>query len=305
MIEEPPSELARCVKLYEEERSAGITALNRGHLETAERHFRRASALAVELGDERREQLASCNLSAVRIERGHGGQEVSELRTHLMEPSDDEVAFLASYNIARAYEVGGELRKALFYARIAQNRAISAGRPEWQASSHNQSGNLLIYRSRFDEASDEYERALELVPDTVNLRRALWLLNLGYCRFVQKRHQQGFSLAFRALRMFRRLGATLWIGQAHTDLSFGYLEIDRPERARRHAERGLAFAREVGDQDGLKNALYLLGEAAQGVGDIQTAREAFEELERHFPGAAHLSNLLLEVDLRGLVNLRT
>ena len=71
------------------------------------------------------------------------------------------------------------------------------------------------------------------------------------------------------------------------------------------AEEGLALAEELEDLDARKNALYLLGEAASLEGDIETARHCFGELQQRFyPDKPFVSEFLLSVDVRKVVNLR-
>ena len=66
----------------------------------------------------------------------------------------------------------------------------------------------------------------------------------------------------------------------------------------------LRLAESLGDQDALKNALYLLGEVANLNGDLESARGYFGRLHRDFfPEAGYLPDFLLVVDIRRLVNL--
>ena len=90
-----------------------------------------------------------------------------------------------------------------------------------------------------------------------------------------------------------------------TDLAFAHLEARHPEPALEAAEEALALAREFEDESGLKNALYLLGEAAGLVGDLALARATFLELQqRYYPDKPFVCDFLLSVDVRKIVNLR-
>lgn len=295
-----PSFLSR----YDELRAEGIRLLEAGHLDVAEECFGAALALAEEQCDRTLIQLAHCNLSAVRIERDEE-ETVPSLRRLLMEAEDHEVCFLAAYNLARFHERREDFKKALFYSRLAVQRASLVCRPDWMGSGHNQVGNLLTYGSHFEEAEGEYRTALELVPEAFALKRALLLENLGYCQMVQGELRAGFRNVIQSLRTLRGLGARLWLVFPHMDLCYGYLEIGRCRRARRHGERALALAREMGDDDAAKKCLYLLGEAAFTSGDEDAAAEYFTELQRrYYPEIAGLKEMLLALDLRKLVNLK-
>ena len=66
----------------------------------------------------------------------------------------------------------------------------------------------------------------------------------------------------------------------------------------------LEGAREFDLLDSEKNALYLLGQSASLAGDLDAARSYFGELEAHFPGTPYLTDFLLAVDVRQLINLK-
>lgn len=280
-------------------------ARDAGQLELAESLYQTAQRLAEESGDECDAERAYCGRASLAIELGRGEQYLGELRQVLMRNRDHENCFLAAYNIARAYEMGKANQKALFYARIARDRARVLGRVEWQASSHNQIGNLLLAESFFEEACGEYEQALSLVPHDSPVREALIKDNLGYSLAVQKRYAEAFPLLFESLRMLRRAGARRYQNLPRLSLCFAYLEIGRLDRAVRHGRAVLASAEALGDTESVKNVLYLLGEAANLQGDFDLARSYFLRLQRdYYPNADYLPDFLLAIDIRKLVNLK-
>ncbi len=66
----------------------------------------------------------------------------------------------------------------------------------------------------------------------------------------------------------------------------------------------LRLAEETGQVDSVKNALYLLGEAANLVGEEGEALGYFTRLQKdYFPGATYLPGFLLAVDVRKLIKL--
>ena len=68
---------------------------------------------------------------------------------------------------------------------------------------------------------------------------------------------------------------------------------------------GPALAEEIGEVDLIKNALYLSGQVAVLLDDEARGREIFAELQRRFyPGQPFLADLLVNVDVRPLINLR-
>lgn len=276
-----------------------------GRLEEADVLIRRALAWAREQGDPRLIDAAVCNLAAVGIHLGHGEAEISRLREILLRNSDPANCRLAAYNISIYYLFAKNYKKSLFYARIARDRSELIGRQDWLASSHNQLGNALLGESFVEDACREYEKALDLMPGEVSVWRAGVLDNLGYCRILQERYREGYSLLYQSLRMLRHLGSWRYEIMPRLDLCFAHLETGHYRHAWRHGLMALALAERADHRDAAKNALYLLGEAAVLAGADGRAYAWFHELQRrYYPAQSHLPDLLLSVDIRKLINLR-
>lgn len=297
-------ELGRIETAFEELRSQGLRAIETGELEEAAEKFEAALGLAREHGDLKRIDLALCNWAAAVIELGRGDGEISRLREVLLRNSDPVNCRMAAYDIARYYELKKNYKKALFYARITRDRSEVLGRRDWLASSHNLIGNTLLAESFVEEACAEYEKALELIPAEPSPARGQILDNLGYCRTLQGRHDEGYRLLYESLSLLRRFGARRHEISARLDLCYAHLETRRYGHARRQGQAALSLAESLGDRDAVKNALYLLGEVANLSGDLEAARGYFARLHRDFfPDAGYLPEFLLAVDIRRLVNL--
>lgn len=289
---------------FEELRDRGAEAIDTGHIEEAEGLFDRALVWAREHGDERQIDLALCNRAAAAIELGHGDGELPRLREILMRNGDPVNCRFAAYNLARFYELAKSYKKALFYARIARERSEVLDRHDWLASSHNLIGNTLLAESYIEQATSEYERALELMPEKPSIGRGMILDNLGYCRVLQKRFDEGFTLLHQSLRMLRLHGPEEYQIPPSLDLCFAHLETGRYGHALRHGARALKLSDRLGVPDFVKNALYLLGEVENMRGNVGAARAYFTRLQRdYYPDAGYLPGFLLAVDVRKLVNL--
>jgi tetratricopeptide (TPR) repeat protein len=289
---------------FEELRSRGEKAIQAGRLDEAEALLDQALAWARAQGDPRLIDLAVCNRSAVLIELGRGESELPRLREILLRNGDPSSCRVAAYNIARHYELTKNYKKALFYARITRDRSDSLGRRDWLASSHNLIGNTLLAESFVEAACAEYEKALELIADEPSAARAQVLDNLGYCRILQQRYDEGYRFLYESLSWLRRLSARRHEISTRLDLCFAHLETGRYGNARRQGTAALRLAETLGERDAVKNALYLLGEAANLSGDVETARDHFLRLQEDFyPEAGYLPEFLLAVDIRKLVNL--
>ena len=292
-----------CVR-FEELRTLAHRAVEAGRLEEAEDYIGQALVWAREHGTQQQVDHALCNRAALAIQLGRGDGELSVLREILMRSADPGTSRLAAYHLSLHYEVAKNFKKSLFYARIARDRASALGVPEWLASSHNQLGNALLGESLIPEASREYEQALALMPAEKSVVRALVLNNLGYCRVLQRQFEEGYALLYEALSDLRRFRAVRYQVLPHLDLCFAHLETGRYRLASRQGSLALRLAEETGQVDSIKNALYLLGEAANLSGDTETAREQFTRLHRDFfPEQTYLPGFLLAVDVRKLVNL--
>jgi tetratricopeptide (TPR) repeat protein len=248
--------------------------------------------------------LAFCNRAAVAVVLGRGETELPRLREILVGSADPVHRRLAAYNLARHYELTRNHQKALFYARIARERAEQLDRKDWVASSHNVIGNALLAQSFVDDAAREFEIALELMPAEPSVWRARILDNLGYCRVLQGRYAEGYPLLYRSLAVLRRHDTERYLISTHLDLCFAHLETGRYRYARRHGVKALLLAERLDDTDSVKNALYLLGECANLSGDVIGACRFFSRLQSEFfPEVNYLSGFLLAVNVRKLVNL--
>jgi tetratricopeptide (TPR) repeat protein len=289
---------------YQEARSRWNEAVEAGRLEEALALVDAAAAWAEGNAEPELVERTFLNRAAIALELGAGAELLPELRALLMRSHEAENGFLAAYSLARAYELRKESKKALFYAQVGRDRAESLDRGR-RASSQNQLGNLLVAESRFAEAVTVYRSSLELLDAGDRLRRAVILDNLGYCEALLGRRLEGLTLLRESLRALRRLGAERHELLARLDFCFVLLEIGKPSAARRHGRRALDLATAFGDADAEKNALYLLGAAAAALGDRFGARRWYARLQIGFyPDADYLPDVLLQVDVRGLVNLK-
>lgn len=284
---------------------SAIRAVSEGRLPRALELFDSTMTWALEHGDSDLWDRALCNRCAVEVELGEDTESLSELRQIVLRSKDPENAFLAAYNVARAYDKRKDYARALFYARIARGRCTQLERSDWLGWSHNQTGNLLLATSEIEDACAEFERALALASCSSSIERALILDNLGYCRILQGRHDEGFALLFESLRILIRLGDDRHQAYPRLALCYAYLDTGRLKSALRHGLRAVEIATRGSDHEAIKNGHYLLGETYSQLGQDETARDYFVRLQqRYYPDAPHVPDLLLTIDVRPLLNLR-
>jgi tetratricopeptide (TPR) repeat protein len=290
--------------MFEKLKSQAQQAVDSGRLGDAAALIEQALEWAQENGTRLEIDHAICNRAAISIQLGGGEAELPRLREILLRGSDPNNCRLAAYHISVHYQYAKNFQKSLFYARIARDRAQILDVAEWLATSLNQVGNALLGASFVEEASREYEKALELMPRESLIGRGQILNNLGYCRVLQKRFREGYTCLYEALSIPRQLGVGLFQVLPHLDLCFAHLETGRYAYAERHGRKALRLAEENEYSDAIKNALYLLGEVANLRGDVELAHSYFSRLqEDFFPGQTYLPSFLLAVDVRKLVNL--
>jgi tetratricopeptide (TPR) repeat protein len=286
-------------------RDRGVEALRAGELRAALACFDDAAEAAGASGDAELVDLAGCNRAAIQIELGEGGTALADMRAVLLRSRNPQTCMVAATNAARIHDLAKDYKKGLFYARLARDHAEVTGDASQLASVRNLAANLLLAESHVEDAAREYEAALAMMPEEDPVWRARALGNLGYCRVLQQRLPEAFSLLRRATAELRQLEAPLYLVSPLTDLAFAHLEADQPQSAREAAEEALELAREHDDESGVKNALYLLGEAAGMLGDVPAARACFSELQqRYYPDKPFVCDFLLSVDVRKIVNLR-
>jgi tetratricopeptide (TPR) repeat protein len=290
---------------YESLKERASETLRQGNLQGALELFDRAHALSRDLGEPSLEDMAYCNRSAVAIRLQRGDQCEPTLRQMLLRTSDSLVAYLSSYHLAQACDARKDYKKALFYARIAHRYAAALEDGEYQASALNEIGNARMALNDFHGALGEYSEAAGLLGPGETERRAFVLANLGYCLLLLGRLEQGFDAVIRGLRVARRVRAPRAESLGRLCLSFGHLLIGRPWYAARHGGEALELAEEQGDERTMKYALLLLGESYKQGGKTLVARECFDVLQQtYYPGMPQVPEMLLEVDVCRVINLR-
>jgi len=283
----------------------GVRHAKAGHLAPAAKAFARAESLGAASGDEGLIDRAMVFRIAVEMEMGAVQGQAAILQRVLLRSHDPEVCFFAAYNTARCYDLERSYKKAAFYARQALRWAHPTRRADYEAMAHNMLGNLHLVECQFEDAAEDYQRALALMPESPGIERALVLDNLGYCHLVVGELRSGFSLLYVSLRMLSRLDAPELRPRPRLSLAFGYLEIGRFDHACRHAQAALEEARRAGDDTSVKNALYLLGQTYNLEGDEATARRYFCELQRTFyPENGAIPDFLLAIDVRRIIHLK-
>jgi tetratricopeptide (TPR) repeat protein len=255
--------------------------------------------------DEEVRELLTINKAETLIAVNRGGLEVQALPMILMRRRNARHTFLAAYALMYKHSLANETKRAIFYGQIALDAANDANQPIWKLRALNEFGLVYQADSQFSKAMECFEEALacmERVSDGTDssFSRVAIIANLGYNKMISGETEEGLRLTHRVLDVIDEVPQHVK-SDAYLDLCYGYLDLDEYEKARGYGELALQFAWE--DRQ-VRNAHYLIGEAAYKSGDVEAAEEHFEELARFYPQFRHLKSLLYAIDLRSMINLK-
>jgi tetratricopeptide (TPR) repeat protein len=253
--------------------------------------------------DEEVRELITINKGHALIAAERTGPEVKALPMILMRRRNTHHTFLASYALMYTHRLTNETKRSIFYGQIALEAANQANQTFWQLAALNELGIVYEVDSQFPKAIECFEKALVLIAtlDDVSQKqfsRVAIYQNLGYNRILVGDSTEGIRMIESILDQIQ-VPSTL--SDSNIDLCYGYLDLEDFAKARQYGETGLALASEPRQ---IRNAHYLLGEAAYKMGDIDAAEQHFEELARFYPQFRHLKSLLFAIDLRSMINLK-
>lgn len=248
-------------------------------------------------------EILTINKARCFIELRRNDPAVQALPMIVMRRREPRHTFLAAYTLQYKFRLEGEYDRANFYGRLAISTAENAGHPEWTPEPLLELGSTCIFTSETAQAIDSFERVLAMIDGSEGreLSVAFAKQNLGYAKVISGEVETGIALIHEAMDLMGRIGADGYVPESQIDLCYGYLELDELETARHYGELGLEGA--VEDRQ-IRNAHYLLGEVLFKLGDVTGARGHFETLARYYPDFPNLTNLLLAIDLRRMVNLK-
>ena len=284
----------------EELRQRALLCVRKNELEAALDLYDEALAAAV---DEELRELIVINKADVLIAMEQTTGEVQKLPAIVMRRRNPHHTFLAAYALTYKHRLQNDVKRGIFYAQIALDTALEANEPLWELGAYNELGGLFEIDGDFEKAMSSFSRALDLVGHVADvaeqrLSRGAALQNLGASTMLNGSVQEGLELIHQALPLIVSPSS---LAEAYIDLCYGYIEMDRLEEARKWGEMGLDLASENRQ---VRNAHYLLGEAAYKNGNLEVAEFHFGKLAKFYPNFRHLKNLLMAVDLRSMVNLK-
>jgi tetratricopeptide (TPR) repeat protein len=257
----------------------------------------------VRTDDEELRELITINKADALIAVERTGPEVQALPAILMRRRNLHHTFLAAYALMFKHRIVNETKRAIFYGQIALGAAVDANESFWRIGALNDLGITYEIDSQFEKAIECFEEALSLLTELGDEHQKLFsevaiFQNLGYNKLLVGKTVEGIRMIEGTLD---RIQVASTRSDSLIDLCYGYLDLENYEKARQYGEAGLELACEPRQ---VRNAHYLLGEAAYKMGDTGAAEEHFEQLARFYPQFRNLKSLLFAIDLRSMINLK-
>jgi tetratricopeptide (TPR) repeat protein len=171
----------------------------------------------------------------------------------------------------------------------------------WESKAWTNRGYDLVALQRFDEAETSFQRGLETQSAAGDLtgqgygHYGLGLLNTGRGRFEEAvRH-------FReALRCQEESGEEFAVGLILHELARTYADAETPTAAIDTFRRAVAHRQEIGHRQGEAASLRGLGTALRDSGDVDGARQAWEQALAILDDLADSEADVVRTDLRDL-----
>jgi tetratricopeptide (TPR) repeat protein len=284
----------------EELRQSALAKVRAGEVEEALALYDQALAM---VEDEDARELLVINKADAMIAIERSGPEVQALPKIVMRRRNPHHTFLAAYALAFKFRTENELKRAAFYGQLAFQTANEANEPLWKIGALNELSVIFEIDSQFAKAIESCEAALRII-DAVedeadqSFSRVAILATLGYNKIITGATDEGIQLMESVLGQIQNPTVR---ADALTDLCYGYIDRGEYATAIRYGEEALTLAAEPRQ---IRNAHYLLGEAAYQMGNTEAAEFHFDKLAAFYPEFRHLKSLLFAIDLRSMVNLK-
>jgi tetratricopeptide (TPR) repeat protein len=288
------------VDRVEELRLEGLGRVRLGDYEDALGLYDQALALAA---DEDVVELLTINKADALIALERTGPEVNELPRVIMRRRSPRHVYLAAYALQYKYRLENDLKRALFYGQLALRTADEAKESAWRRIVLLELGNIYELDSQIATAIQCFEESLAIGEESRDnrdrdLSHAYAIENLGYCKLLEGKIDDGLAYVHEALEM---LSDPIGRAEAYVDLCYGYVERGDYAQAQIYGRAALQNAKEPRQ---IRNAHYLLGEACYKAGDTEGASFHFDALSKFYPQFRNLKNLLFAIDLRSMVNFK-
>jgi tetratricopeptide (TPR) repeat protein len=185
---------------------------------------------------------------------------------------------IAHFKVGRVLQSGRAAEAALAPLAQAQRRfqeladAGNTGAKGMVAGTLLDTGNCLLDLGRLDEASEAYEKAIEVAQQENRLRDiAVGKFQLGTVRLVQKRFEAALEIYAAARDAFNMLGEPGMVAKAWHQTGAVHQEAGQFEAAEQDYRQSLALKVRANDLEGQANTLNQLGNLFGSMGHLEEA----------------------------------
>jgi tetratricopeptide (TPR) repeat protein len=187
----------------------------------------------------------------------------------------------ASLRFVASDDAGMHLRRALSLFQQLGQRAD-------QARSHISLAAVFQQQGQHDEALRHTDQALSLYLESgLQAGAAHALSHVGWYHARLGDYQQALDASEQALRMNRDVGSPLLEAHTWDHLGFALHHLSRHADAISCYERALSLLQEVSDRYEQAGVLTRLGDAHEASGDLQAARQAWQQALAIFDDLQH------------------
>lgn len=138
-------------------------------------------------------------------------------------------------------------------------------------------GEELRAASRFREAREVFEEALQVVPQGDSFLRLLILKRLGDCLRMVGDFEKGKRAYAEALELAQEMAEDLEVADCLVGLGLAERGLGELEEARKNFEKARSIYEEYDDPEGEAFTLWALGGLFRAMGELRKARETFQE----------------------------
>ncbi|WP_433891811.1 ATP-binding protein [Streptomyces sp. CA-111067] len=201
--------------------------------------------------------------------------ESANLVTAIRSAADDgfpHVAWRLAVVLRAVYMHHNAFEDWLTTARIAVDAAARTGEQAGQAESLENLGKAAFQTLRLDEAEQDHRAVLDIRRRTGDRRGAARSVNaLGLIGLRRRQLDEAAAHFAAGAEIFGELGDRRWTALMRCNRAEALCEMGRYEEAAQIIEDAVTDFRDLGDNSGLGNGLYLLCRTQREVGRLEAA----------------------------------
>ncbi len=205
-------------------------------------------------------------------------------------------AWQLAWVLATFYSRRGYLNNSLETWRIGLAATQRLDDPTSTALAHRFLGRAYGPTGQYTEMVDHLQQALGLLRHTGDLfGQAHTHRSLAWVRLQQGHEQRALVHADRAVRLYQRLDADIWVAEAQSLVGWHYARMGEYDLAREHCEEALKRQRLHDNREAEAHTLDSLGHIARHTGNTALAFEYFDAalaIQRELGDATQEANTL-------------